>query len=117
MYRLDMCRLAEASDLPRNHGRQLGAVDAGALAHGLADVSAHSAEAEAEDAGDIAVGAAAGNQRRDLVFPRRQPFGLALPKEGAAHMRLQGINQSDLARAEIGPAARPPDAQVAEVAL
>ena len=55
----------------RDGGGEFGAIGAAGLGHGVGDVRAHRAEADAEDAGDIAVGAAARNQRGNVGFPRR----------------------------------------------
>jgi hypothetical protein len=79
-------------------------------------VGANGAKADAEDAGDVAVSAAARHQHGDLVFARRQ-HAAAAANEGAAQMRLKRVEQIEIALTEFGTALRPPDAKVAEIAI
>jgi len=83
---------------PRDRRREFGAVGTAALAHCIGDVGANGAEADAENAGDVAIGAAARDQSGNFVFARRQPGALPEAQQRAAQVRLQRIEKIDIAR-------------------
>src|SRR6266700_3058479 len=104
--------------LARHHGGEFGTVGTAALAHGVVDVGTDGCEADVEQPRDIPVGAASGDQRRDVAFPRRQRLiAVTAAHHRAPQKRLQRIQEVDLAALEILSRRRPPDPEVAEIAI
>ncbi len=93
------------------------AVGAAGLLHRVGDVGAHRAEADAEDARDVAVGTAARDQRGNLAFARRQGAVSPAAQQCAPHMRFERVEQIEIARAKVRTALRPPNAKIAEIAV
>ena len=74
-------------------------------------------EADAKDASDIPIGAAAGYKGGNFVFPRCQSCAVSATEQRATQMRLQSIKKADIAVGKIGTPAGPPDAKIAEIAF
>ena len=80
-------------------------------------MGAHCAEADAKDARDVTVRAAAGNQGGNLTFARRQCASSPATQQRAPQMRLKRIEQIEIARTKFRTALRPPNTKIAEVAV
>ena len=112
-----MSESAAVSRPPSNRCCELGPVGAAAFSHRIGKVRANGAEADPEDAGDVAIGTAAGDKSGNLVLAWRQAFASPAPNQRTTQMRFQCIEKIDIAFAEFGTAPPPPDAKIAKIAI